>query len=193
MASVDINSRPFLSFIGRYNSSTGFVSFPVVSSSNVYNSGGGAYLGQINNKYYLVPNMSGSNNSCANSSYRYKINSSTYQNYLNAYGSSISYIFPSSPSEDSMVVYPADLNNNIYEVDILHPVFLPFNSVCSTLTYVSIFPVYKTTIDVEDSGSGGSTDISPLIPAILMIPATIIVVCFFSVIYKMFINRRTRS
>lgn len=193
MASIDINSRPLLSFIGRYNSSTGYVSFPVISSSNTINYSGGAHLGQINNKYYLVPNMAGSNNACSNSSYRFEVTASNYQNYLNAYGSTFSHIFPSAPSESSMVVYPAVLNNNIYEVDILHPEFLPFNSVCSPLTYVSIFPVYKTTVEVDDSGSGGSTDITPLIPAILMIPATIIVISFFSIIYKMFINKRTRS
>lgn len=45
----------------------------------------------------------------------------------------------------------------------------------------------------ESTPSGGSTDITPLIPAILMIPATLIVLGMFSIIYRMFINRRIRG
>lgn len=71
------------------------------------------------------------------------------------------------------------------------------SSVVSTSTNESYTLIYSTfDFDYSDSGSGGSggsTDISPLVPAILMIPAAIIVVSFFSVIFKMFVNRRTRA
>lgn len=51
-------------------------------------------------------------------------------------------------------------------------------------------------LDVADSGgNGGDTtiDATGLAPAILMIPATLIILAFFSVIYKMFMNRKMRG
>lgn len=45
----------------------------------------------------------------------------------------------------------------------------------------------------ESTPSGGSTDITPLVPAILMIPATMLILGMFTIIYRMFINRRVRG
>lgn len=70
------------------------------------------------------------------------------------------------------------------------------DSVVSTSTNETYSLIYSTfDFDYSDSGSGGggSTDITPLIPAILMIPATLIVLGMFSIIYRMFINRRVRG
>lgn len=47
--------------------------------------------------------------------------------------------------------------------------------------------------DDSGSGSGGSTDITPLIPAILMIPATLLVISFFKIIFNMFMNKKVRG
>lgn len=93
-----------------------------------------------------------------------------------------------------------------FYIDSLNPIYSdqPILSSCSSLTVLStsnsvsntrFIPkfTYSVSSGSDDSGSGGSTDISPLVPAILMIPATIIVVCFFSVIYKMFMNRKVRG
>ena len=107
------------------------------------------------------------------------------------------------------VSYFNGINPNSYgykaSVDTRHPIIRSnlddVSSFCSSVVSTSSNESYSliySSFDFEYSdsgsgGSGGSTDISPLIPAILMIPATIIVICFFSVIYKMFVNRRTRS
>lgn len=91
-------------------------------------------------------------------------------------------------------------------VDFRNPIFKdsPVVNSCSNYTTISIsngvnnvrlYNSYSYSVNDSggDSGGGGSTDINSLIPAILMIPATIIVISFFSIIYRMFINRRIRG
>ena len=54
---------------------------------------------------------------------------------------------------------------------------------------------YEESTGGGESSGGGSTvvDSSSISNAILMIPATLIVISLFSIIYRMFINRRTRG
>lgn len=63
----------------------------------------------------------------------------------------------------------------------------------SNNTSLNRFIINYVEIPENSGSSGGSTDISPLIPAILMIPATLIILGMFSIIYRMFINRRIRG
>lgn len=61
------------------------------------------------------------------------------------------------------------------------------NTVSSHKAYISY------SIDISDDSGSSSDNYNDLISAILMIPATIICLACMSVIYKMFINRRTRG
>lgn len=111
-----------------------------------------------------------------------------------------------------VVYYSPNANNaNSYGykagVDTRHPIIRSsadsdVSSFCSSVVSTSSTESYSliySTFDFEydNSGSGGSgggsTDISPLVPAILMIPATMIILGMFTIIYRMFINRRIRG
>lgn len=189
-----VTSNPFFGFAGKFNSTNGWFAMPFPKYDSLsFNGGGGGFMGTIGNDVYFIPNGANSSyNPCSNSAYRMIWNNSNYQNNMNAVGSILNYLIPDLPNttDNFILVFPTDLVNSYRYVKVNNPEFIPADSSCSTLTYISAFPIYEYE---ESSSGGGSTDISPLIPAILMIPATIIVVCFFSVIYKMFINRRIRG
>lgn len=188
-------SEPFFSFRSQRSSSTGWFNMPFTNySTGAFNNSGGGFLGTINNDVYFIPNgATSSYNPCSSASYRLIWNNSTYSNYSNAIGLPVKQLIPELPNttDDFILVFPADVVGNYYYVKVNKPVFLPANSSCSTLSSSTAFPVYE--YEQSESTGGGSTDISPLIPAILMIPATIIVFGMFSIIYRMFINRRVRG
>ena len=188
-------SNPFLSFRGQLSSTSGWFSMPYPKyDTMIVNNGGGGFMGSIGNDVYFIPNgATSSYNPCSNSSYRTIVNSSNYQNYLNVIGVVVNQDIPDLPNstDNFILVFPTELVGSYRYVKVNKPEFKPADSTCSTLTYISAFPVYE--YEQAESGSGGSTDITPLIPAILMIPATIIVICFFSVIYKMFMNKKVRG
>ena len=188
-------SDPFLGFRGQRNSTNGWFNMPFPNYSSLsFNNSGGGMLGTINGDVYFVPNgATSSYNSCSTASYRLIWNNSTYQNIKSSIGLPLNTIIPELPNttDDFILVFPADLVANYYYVKVNKPEFLSADSTCSTLTYSTAFPVYE--YEQAEAGSGSSCDISPLVPAILMIPATLIVLATFSIIYKMFMNRKVRG
>lgn len=90
-----------------------------------------------------------------------------------------------------------------FYIDTYNPVIGPdINTLtCSSKTWYgnsisNNYFQFTTSYDLEvvDSGGGDTTiDATGLAPAILMIPATLIILAFFSVIYKMFMNRKMRG
>ena len=93
------------------------------------------------------------------------------------------------PTNNShLLLLQMDLNYNF--------VNFVWGSVPSTNATGSISAFRYVSYVSTDSGSGGdsgSTDMSGVVNAILMIPAVLIVLGVFTMIYRMFINRRVRG
>lgn len=168
------------------------------------------YTNNVNNHYQLATNVS--------SGSRYDLSTVDTISWLKSHNLMSEDVYFNSSWTSYYFAYKLDLiastlsstggssEYGYFYIDSLNPIYSdqPILNSCSSLTVLStessvnntrFIPKFSYSVSSgsDDSGSGGSTDISPLIPAILMIPATIIVVCFFSVIYKMFMNRKVRG
>lgn len=144
-------------------------------------------------KYYLMPFANGTSYVCSNISTR------TLTNFESSgfFDDSIDFT-----SGDSVYFELDTVGTSRFSTDFRKPVVSNVNdmkTLCnSVVTYTgnntnSGRLIINKFVIQESSPSGGSTDITPLIPAILMIPATLIVLGMFSIIYRMFINRRVRG
>lgn len=85
---------------------------------------------------------------------------------------------------------PVDIDNSSFS-DL--PIGCQPNANTRPVAFYSQYTV-KVPYTVPDSGgSSGSSDYSDIVNAILVCPATLIVISFFICIYKIFINRRLRG
>lgn len=154
-----------------------------------------AVVKDSSDNYYLMP-FNGSGFTCSNITTK----SLTLMENSGFYDESIDF-----SSGDSFYYELSNIDSNLttrFYTDFRKPVVSTANDMktfCSSITTfsgnntnTSRYIINKFEIE-QSSNSGGSTDITPLIPAILMIPATLIVLGMFSIIYRMFINRRIRG
>lgn len=178
-----------------YSSSTNqfYITVPSSTLMPIYDSYW-AIVQDTNSNYYLMP-FNGSGFTCSN------INTRSMNLFESSgfYDDSIDF-----SSGDSFYYELTRLGqyDNRYSTDFRKPVVSTASSMqalCnSVITYSgnntnsSRFIINKFEIE-ENSNTGGSCDISPLVPAILMIPAAMLVIAFYTIIYRMFINRRIRS
>lgn len=154
-----------------------------------------AIVKDSSDNYYLMP-FNGSGFTCANITTKLLdlMESSGF------YDESIDF-----SNGDSFYYELSNIDTNLttrFYTDFRKPVVSTANqmkTLCSsTMTYsgnntnTSRYIINKFEIS-SGSNESSSCDISPLIPAILMIPATLIVIACFSIIYRMFINRRVRG
>ena len=161
-----------------------------------------AYLFKDSNNDYFVGLYNSANynvSSCPSSSnLPYVASSSDFNllkslyDYYNVDTSSWDYNLSNSYS----IYFPASVssyNSYVYEVDVSNPVFdvrdFVASKCSSVVSYYSYYLVPKVSVSVPDS-IGSSPDLT--IP-ILMIPATLIVLSCFSIIYRMFMNRKMRA
>lgn len=210
MSTANIEDLKVFSFGSTRNGSTGgyyrFSSIYNPSSSSFYYGGklSVIYFDGVN---YAAPFNTASLNSCSLS---YSVNISSSGQYT-AFKENMSDYFDNLPESyydlpfNSFIAFPLnEVNNNgvwEYQVDVRNPVFLNYNqNLCTSLRDDwNLVPVINYTVEIEDSGSGGgiSGDINlnseDIVNAILVIPATLIVISFFLIIYRMFINRRVRG
>ena len=166
-----------------------YIAFLFKDSNNDY------FVGLFNSTNYNVSSCPSSSNIPAiSSSSDFNLLKNLYD-YYNVDTSSWDY----NLSYNYSIYFPASIssyNSYVYEVDVSHPVFDVRDSVASkcssVVSYYSYYLVPKVSISVSDSG-GSSSDFTPVVSAILMIPATLIVLSCFFIIYRMFMNRKLRA
>ena len=154
-----------------------------------------AVVKDSSDNYYLMP-FNGTFSSCSSITTK----SLTLMENSGFYDESIDF-----SSGDSFYYELTNIDTNLatrFYTDFRKPVVSTANemrSLCSSITTfsggntnTSRYIINKFEIS-SGSSESSSCDISPLIPAILMIPATLIVIACFSIIYRMFINRRVRG
>lgn len=162
---------------------SGVYTLPISSSHNfIYCS--------VNSQNVLVP-VSSSITSCSNSI-------STYNNYSqlkSLLSDTYNVIIPDLNGATNVVF---SISNGYLDISNPTPLF-GYAYITSPTIPINGNILYKYTIEESSGGesSGGEssdpTDMSGVISAILMIPAVLIVIAAFSVIYRIFINRRVRA
>ena len=173
-----------------YSSSTNqyFVTIPSTTLMPMYDPYW-AVVKDSSNNYYLMP-FNGTFTSCSNITTK----SLSLMENSGFYDESIDF-----SNGDSFYYELTNLDSNLttrFSTDFRKPVVSTaseMRSLCSSITTYSGANTNTTRLIIskfelasEDSGDS-SCDISPLVPAILMIPAAMLVIAFFTIIYLRFL------
>lgn len=176
---------------------------PYVANNKLTNlaSSGCRVWQDLTDSSYIVTFNSATTGSGISSGYSYFANQITF-NWSD-------YFYSDEPDWSSgsnfFLYFPATFDSSlrILEVDVCNLQHKVFNSSdistsnYSNLAGSSIVEIHTfCSLDISDSDSSGGSinfDDSNIVSSILFIPATLIVLSFFAVIYKIFINRRTRG
>lgn len=152
-----------------------------------------AVVKDSSDNYYLMPFANGTNYVCSNISTRPMslLESSGF------FDDSIDFT-----NGDSFYFKLDSLGTGRFSTDFRKPVVSTASAMQTLCSSTTTYTGNNTTtgrliinkFEIQESApSGGSCDITPLVPAILMIPATLIVLATFTIIYKMFMNRKVRG
>lgn len=103
-------------------------------------------------------------------------------------------IFPliqkTAPSGYSIsTYYEIDWENTVYSTSS----YIDKDGITGSYTATDLYIINPITFQSSDGGDTPTSDYSGIINAILMIPAVLLVLGVFTIIYRMFINRRVRG
>ena len=177
------------------NSSVQFY-FTLPNSSGLpANDGYWAVVKDSNSDFYLMPFTSSANWSCSG------IATKNVSNGSDLFDSDIDFTQGNSFYYKLSTIGSYSSSNRRFTANFRRPIVAnttDISAICSTVSTYSSFAstnifFINSYIEEESTPTGGSCDITPLVPAILMIPATLIVLATFTIIYKMFMNRKVRG